>query len=117
MQENILINCTGLGAAKLFGGDQDLRPIRGQLVILPNNNPAQFNYFFSGGCDDDVAYMFARQNDIVIGVTVNRNENEPRDFFDAADPNDKKICDRLFDNARLVFGGKPDDCVAPPTPA
>ena len=115
LTQTIIVNCTGYGAKQLFN-DPALKPRRGHLVIL--KNPAELKYFFSGGCTNDViSYMFARQNDIVIGGTVNRSQNEERDFFDAADPNDKKTCDRLFDNARLVFGGRPDDCVAPPTPA
>jgi glycine/D-amino acid oxidase-like deaminating enzyme len=108
MQENILINCTGLGAAKLFGGDLDLRPIRGQLVILPNNNPAQFNYFFSGGCDDDVAYMFARQNDIVIGGTWERNT--PVDSPGMCTEADPAKCNEFLGTVRRIFNGDTAAC-------
>ena len=64
-----------------------MTPTRGQLIILPNNNPAALNYFFSGGCGNDVAYMFARQNDIVIGGTWedDKVETDPAHFADFVD--------------------------------
>lgn len=108
MQENILINCTGLGAAKLFGGDNKMIPTRGQLVILPNNNPAGLNYFFSGGCGNGVAYMFARQNDIVVGGTWEDHtvETDPG----ACDAVNHDMCDTFLRRVRRVFDGDTASC-------
>ncbi|MFC5392508.1 FAD-dependent oxidoreductase [Bosea vestrisii] len=69
---DIIVNCTGLGAGEMLN-DAEVKPIRGQLVVL--NNPSQLKYMFSGGCGDEAAYMFARQNDIVIGGTYHDCDN------------------------------------------
>jgi D-amino-acid oxidase len=106
--ENIVINCTGYGAKKLFGDDA-LAAHRGHLVVL--RNPSRLKYLFSGGCTNDViSYVFARQHDIVVGGTL---VNDEREEFDGADAKDTAICDILVNNARQVFAGRPDACVAP----
>ena len=108
LKQNIVVNCTGYGAKALFD-DQALRPRRGLLVVL--RNPARLKYFFSGGCENSViSYLFARQNDIVIGGTVKLDE---RDYFDPSDATDKAICNRLIDNIQQVFEGHPEACTNP----
>jgi D-amino-acid oxidase len=108
LKQNIVVNCTGYGAKALFD-DQALRPRRGLLVVL--RNPARLKYFFSGGCENYVAsYLFARQNDIVIGGTVKLDE---RDYFDPSDGTDKAICNHLIDNIQQVFEGHPEACTNP----
>ena len=108
LKQNIVVNCTGYGAKALFD-DQALRPRRGLLVVL--RNPARLKYFFSGGCENNViSYLFARQNDIVIGGTVKLDE---RDYFDPSDATDKAICNRLIDNIQQVFEGHPEACTNP----
>jgi glycine/D-amino acid oxidase-like deaminating enzyme len=106
MQENILINCTGLGARELFGGDDNVKPIRGQLVILPN--PRKLTYFFSGGCGDRVAYMFCRQNDIVVGGTWEVDTEQDDDG--ECKPSDHAICDRFLRRVRTIFEGDTASC-------
>lgn len=110
MRENILLNCTGLGAGELFGGDTNVKPIRGQLIILPN--PKKLNYFFSGGCDG-VAYMFARQNDIVVGGTWERGtaENGHGRCEPGIGHHDK--CDEFLHRVIRVFNGDTDACHSP----
>ena len=109
LKENIVINCTGYGAGKLFGDDK-VKPRRGHLLML--RNPAALTYFFSGGSANDATfYLFARQTDIVIGGTVLSNDHDDREHFDKGDPKDKQICDRLLDNAHRMFEGKSDQCV------
>jgi D-amino-acid oxidase len=106
LKENIIINCTGYGAKKLFD-DQALEARRGHLVIL--RNPARLKYFFSGGCENGaISYLFARQNDIVVGGTVLRDDE--RDGFDESDSLDNAICNRLLDNIQNVFDGHPEAC-------
>jgi D-amino-acid oxidase len=106
LKESIIINCTGYGAKKLFD-DHALEARRGHLVIL--RNPARLKYFFSGGCGNGaISYLFARQNDIVVGGTVIRGDE--RDSFDASDSRDSAICNRLLDNIQNVFDGHPEAC-------
>ncbi len=108
LAQPIIINCTGYGSKQLFD-DMALTAQRGHLVVLPN--PQNLRYFFGGGCQNDVvAYMFCRQNDIVIGGTVVTGDE--RDFFDAAGGADKRICDTLLANMRDVFQGNTNLCVA-----
>jgi D-amino-acid oxidase len=62
LPEALVFNCTGLGSRDLFN-DQDLRPARGQLVILEPQPEVQ--YAFTGG----PGYMFPRPDGIVLGGT------------------------------------------------
>jgi glycine/D-amino acid oxidase-like deaminating enzyme len=108
LRENIVINCTGYGAKKLFE-DAAVVPRRGHLVGL--RNPAQLKYFFSGGCKNNViAYLFARQSDIVVGGTVRTDD---RDYFDQSDSTDVATCNLLLDNIQNVFDGRPGACTTP----
>jgi len=66
VSEKVIFNCTGLGAAKLFG-DTELTPIKGQLVYLPPD-PAVDYMSFGGG--DGMLYMFPRSDVIVLGGTA-----------------------------------------------
>jgi D-amino-acid oxidase len=111
LDENIVINCTGYGARKLFC-DPALYAHRGLLAVL--KNPADLNYFFSGGCGNgEIAYVFARQSDIVVGGTVVRNDE--REHFDASSGStDKAQCERLLDNIQKLFDGHPNACASPP---
>lgn len=111
LDENIVINCTGYGARKLFC-DPALYAHRGLLAVL--KNPTGLNYFFSGGCGNgEIAYMFARQSDIVVGGTV--VSNDERERFDAlSGSTDKAQCERLLDNIQKLFDGHPSACASPP---
>jgi D-amino-acid oxidase len=61
LPEALLFNCTGLGSRELFG-DQELRPARGQLVILEPQPEVRYAYVGDG-------YMFPRPDGIVLGGT------------------------------------------------
>ncbi len=105
LPENILINCTGYGAKQLFG-DQQLLAQRGHLVILKKTLPKQF-YFFSGGCSNKVtSYVFCRQDDIVVGGTV-----QPGNELATADEQDALAFQRILANARELFDGHPEACL------
>jgi D-amino-acid oxidase len=67
LREDLIFNCTGLGARALFG-DQELIPIRGQLVfLLPQ---PEVDYCTIG---PDSIYMFPRRDGIVLGGTFERD--------------------------------------------
>ena len=70
LAEPVIFNCTGLGAAKLFG-DDNLVPAKGQLVFMPPD-PA-VDYMTFGGVDGDTfvnggfLHMFPRSDVILMG--------------------------------------------------
>src|SRR5258708_15587084 len=61
LTENIVINCTGLGAMTLWS-DPKMTPIKGQLAIVPPQPNLQYLYGQNG-------YMFPRADHVVIGGT------------------------------------------------
>jgi D-amino-acid oxidase len=69
LQESVVFNCTGLGAAALFD-DPDLVPIKGQLVYLPPD-PAVDYMTFGGGAfgEHGFLHMFPRGDVVVLGGT------------------------------------------------
>ena len=62
LPEKLLFNCTGIGARALFG-DQELKPVRGQLAILLPQ--PEIRYAASGNW----GYMFPRSDGILLGGT------------------------------------------------
>jgi glycine/D-amino acid oxidase-like deaminating enzyme len=70
LAEPVIFNCTGLGAAKLFG-DDNLVPAKGQLVFMPPD-PA-VDYMTFGGVDGQTfvnggfLHMFPRSDVILMG--------------------------------------------------
>ncbi len=65
LPERLMFNCTGLGARELFG-DEELGPIRGQIVMLAPQPEVQYAYTLPDG------YMFPRGDGIVLGGTFER---------------------------------------------
>ena len=65
LRETVIFNCTGLGAASLFG-DSDLVPAKGQLVYLPPD-PAVDYMTFGGG--QGLLHMFPRSDVLLLGGT------------------------------------------------
>ena len=96
---DIIVNCTGLGSKTLLN-DTKMVPISGQLVIL--KNPNKLKYMFSGGCGSAVAYLFARQDDIVVGGTYDENIDTP--------VIDELRCDTFLEQMRQVFCGNVVPC-------
>jgi glycine/D-amino acid oxidase-like deaminating enzyme len=68
LDEPVVFNCTGLGAATLFG-DDELVPVRGQLVFVPPDD--RLDYLTVGG-GAGVLYMFPRSDGILLGGTFER---------------------------------------------
>ena len=63
LPEQIVVNCSGLGARELFG-DRDLMPVKGQLTVLPPQPDIDYAWV-----NDDHLYMFPRDDGILLGGT------------------------------------------------
>lgn len=106
LQQNIVVNCTGYGAKQLFD-DPNVVPQRGHLVVLKRTDPGQL-YFFSDGCANLViAYVFCRQDDIVVGGTVQSGNDSL-----VHGPEDQAVFQRLLSNGRELFAGHAKACAA-----
>jgi D-amino-acid oxidase len=66
LPETLVFNCTGIGARQLVG-DEELQPIRGQVVVLQPQ--PEINYSASGGW----GYMFAHKGGLLLGGTWDRD--------------------------------------------
>jgi glycine/D-amino acid oxidase-like deaminating enzyme len=91
LTENIIVNCTGLGAQTLWS-DPKVVPIKGQLAMLPAQPNLQYLYGQDG-------YMFPRADHVVIGGTfeVGVSDEIP----------DKSVCQDLVDHIASLFGKAP----------
>lgn len=75
--ENVIVNCTGLGAKALFN-DPELMPLKGQLTVLMPQS--EINYATSGGArapvtpDAGFIHMMPRTDGIVLGGTSIRDD-------------------------------------------
>ncbi|MDZ7643056.1 MAG: FAD-dependent oxidoreductase [Woeseiaceae bacterium] len=92
LEQPVVVNCTGLGARALFG-DEELMPVKGQLVVLKPE--PDINYLMI----HDGIYMFPRTDGVLLGGTFERDvwslDPDPtetarilrrhRAFFDAMD--------------------------------
>jgi D-amino-acid oxidase len=88
LPERLVFNCTGLGAAALFG-DSALIPIRGQLAILLPQPEINYAYGAPAG------YMFPRADGIVLGGTFERGQG-------LAEPQPADIADIVKGHARVA---------------
>jgi glycine/D-amino acid oxidase-like deaminating enzyme len=68
LPENVVLNCTGIGAKALFG-DEELVPIKGQLVVLLPQPEVDYITLLQDGL-----YMFPRRDGILLGGTFERGE-------------------------------------------
>lgn len=67
LKEDLIFNCTGLGAKALFG-DQELTAIRGQLAFLLPQSEVDYCTIGPGN-----VYMFPRRDGILLGGTFDRD--------------------------------------------
>lgn len=88
LAENIIINCTGVGALVLWG-DPMMAPIRGHLARLPPQHGLQYLLSQSG-------YMFPRSDHVVIGGTYEIGVND-----ETANPS---VCQGLVRHIAHLFG-------------
>jgi glycine/D-amino acid oxidase-like deaminating enzyme len=70
LEEPVIFNCTGLGAKALFG-DDELTPIKGQLVYLPPDPDVDW---CSVGGGEELLYMFSRSDALVLGGTYKKGD-------------------------------------------
>lgn len=68
LPEDLIVNCTGYGAAQLMQ-DKQMVPLRGQLVLA---KPQKLPWLLS----HSKGYIFPREDGIVLGGTVERGETE-----------------------------------------
>jgi glycine/D-amino acid oxidase-like deaminating enzyme len=71
LAQPVIVNCTGLGAGKLFG-DETILPIRGQLTHLLPQPEIDYSYttYMNGGS----LYMFPRKTGLVLGGSHGRGD-------------------------------------------
>lgn len=91
LTQNIVVNCTGLGAMTLWS-DPKVVPIKGQLAMLPAQPNLQYLYGQDG-------YMFPRTDHVVIGGTFEVGVND--------ETVDKSVCQGLVDHIASLFGKAP----------
>jgi D-amino-acid oxidase len=90
LAENIVLNCTGLGARELFA-DRELVPVKGQLIaLLPQ--PEVDYAMVTGGL-----YMFPRRDGIMLGGTFERG-------VETLDVN-REAEQRIMTGHQRIFGG------------
>lgn len=88
LEEPLLLNCTGLGAAALFG-DTELVPIKGQLAVLVPDPAVDYIAQLGG------LYMFPRSDGIILGGTYERGESTTH--------NDPSEIARIVEGNRALF--------------
>jgi D-amino-acid oxidase len=93
LAEPVIVNCTGLGAAALFG-DRELIPLKGQLVVLA---PQQEVDYITIGPGPGVMYMMPRRDGIILGGTFVRGDNTTQ-----PDPGE---AERILRSQRILFEG------------
>jgi D-amino-acid oxidase len=91
LPEEVIFNCTGLGARALFD-DQTLEPVRGQLeVLLPQ---PEIDYVYLGA-----GYMFPRRDGIILGGTFDHGDW-------SLEPNPEQTTEILNAHAEIMKGLK-----------
>jgi D-amino-acid oxidase len=68
LPESVVLNCTGIGAKTLFD-DEELVPVKGQLVVLLPQPEVDYITLMLDGL-----YMFPRRDGILLGGTFERGE-------------------------------------------
>lgn len=95
IEEKVIVNCTGLGAKNLFG-DEELVPVKGQLLVLPPQPEVDYTLSADGG----TLYMHPRKDGILLGGTF-----EPG--VTGLDPNPAEV-ERVLEGHARLFGNLRD---------
>lgn len=111
LSENLIVNCTGLGAKALFG-DDEITPVRGLLVLLPPQS--EVTYATSGGVNipqsqrNLFVHSMPRTDGIVLGGTTERGI-----WTTEVNEDEKK---RIVETHMTLFASmkQPGAAVAPP---
>ena len=91
LHEPIVINCTGLGSRRIWRDDQ-LVPIKGQLIMLPAQPRLQYLYSGHRG------YIFPRRDHVVVGGTLEHDVDD-----DTPDP---RMCAEIIRLHKVAFAGR-----------
>ncbi|RYV01629.1 FAD-dependent oxidoreductase [Shewanella sp. OPT22] len=91
LDENVIMNCTGLGSRQLFN-DQKLIPSKGQLHVLLPQKEINYSYVYNGG--KDTFYMFPREDGIILGGTA-------QDGVWSLEPDEKEM-NRIFKQHQMI---------------
>ena len=92
--DGIVVNAAGLGGAAL-SGDADVRPVRGQVVVL--DNPGLTRWLVDEDEDEvdgELVYVLPRADDVVVGgsATVDDEDLTP----------DLQLAERILDRAQQL---------------
>ncbi len=71
---DVVVNCTGLGAAALVG-DATMYPIRGQVVVVAN--PGVRDATADESDPDRIAYVYPRSREVILGGTRDAGRTDP----------------------------------------
>jgi len=71
LQYDAIVNCTGLGAGKLLGKEEDTYPIRGQVLRV--KAPWINNVWFFPGTGGVIRYIIPNVDTVVLGGTAQKN--------------------------------------------
>ncbi|MBZ5727888.1 MAG: FAD-binding oxidoreductase [Acidobacteriia bacterium] len=91
LPENLIFNCTGLGARALFG-DTELTPVKGQLAVLLPQPEVDYMTIGPGG-----TYMFPQRDGVLLGGSFERG-------VENTDP-DPAITERILRENGALFAG------------
>lgn len=96
LDEAVIFNCTGLGSKGLFE-DEELTPIKGQLVFIPPDPAVDYLTVGGGGGN---TYMFPRVGEIVLGGSYQKGDwsRHPEPEVTERIVGDNQ---RLFDSLRI----------------
>jgi D-amino-acid oxidase len=78
----LIVNCTGIGAARLTN-DAELKPIRGQHVVVSNPGIAEF-FSEDTGASEDLLCIYPHGNSVVLGGTAITDRGDLTPDEDAA---------------------------------
>jgi D-amino-acid oxidase len=71
----VVVNCTGLGAREL-AGDDSVRPVRGQLVVV--RNPGLAHFFAEHDETPTPTYLLPHGDRLVLGGSIEDGRNDTR---------------------------------------
>ena len=85
----VVVDCAGLGAREL-AADEDVRPVRGQVVVL--DNPGLTRWLVDEQEDDagELTYVLPRRDDVVVGGSATEGDEDLQPRVDLA----RRILDR-----------------------
>ncbi|KAK2616807.1 D-amino acid oxidase [Conoideocrella luteorostrata] len=106
----VIINSSGLGS-KTLGGveDQDMTPIRGQIVLVENESPSMYNISGTDDGAEEVSYVMTRAagGGTVLGGSYQKGNWDPN-----PDPNiTERIIKRCVALRPNMVDGKGEDAI------